>query len=244
MLTFILPFYKKLALFSLALPHNAAVFGADAEVILCLDEPSEEKAIVDLISRWKPIRFVVIVNDQEHEWRPPCKAINAGLRHARGEQVGILSPETIIKLPCADYLARCEPCRERWEFRSGRLWHNDHNPFGNAALARTVATFDRTKIGDAIGFGFMLAPLWALEAVRGYDELRLHYGFDDDCIRQRLMNLGLWCAVDPHIKLLHLDHAGPIRGAPRDARALGPVLHHQPDWGRDFSRIAYHWRTA
>src|SRR4051812_34231033 len=107
MLSFVIPFYHKFALWNKLIRRNPNLWGRDREVVLVLDEPSEEKQVLETVRTLSHfIQFRVIVNDETHAWRPPCCAANVDIRYARGSRVAVMSPESILLLPTPDYLSK------------------------------------------------------------------------------------------------------------------------------------------
>ena len=237
MISYLLPWYKKLDWFRLSLPHNAQVFSTNAEVVIAMDDPGEEKGLIDLVRQWPSIRFVVVVNDEAHDWRPPCKAINVALRNSTYRQVVIMSPESILCLPFSDFLTtRIAP-----HVTTGLLWNVEMlNPDG-PVIADKLRCFQDLWAPANFGYGFIMAPAWVIEAVRGYDESRTSRNGDDDNIRLRLLRHGMPLVVDPDIRIFHPWHYSE-RSTDRDPTNAQPILENR-EWGRDFNRIAWDWKN-
>ena len=104
MISYVLPFYKRFALFEAAYRFNTFLCDGYSEVVMVLDEPSEEAPALRFCQRHPELRVKLIVNDTDHEWRPPCKAINVGIRNARGSHIAIFSPENVILIPEPEFL--------------------------------------------------------------------------------------------------------------------------------------------
>ncbi len=115
------PCYKKFGDFVAVSHINRCFRDKRCELIVVLDEPSEEGAFVEWARSFSG-NVKIIVNDVDHEWRPPCKAINVGIRHALGDYVVYVDPETLILLPYDDYLFAVLPRRG---YVSGILCHID-----------------------------------------------------------------------------------------------------------------------
>ncbi len=228
-ISFILPWYHKLEMFKRAAAFNYPVFAQPGcEVVIVLDEPSEEAELVKYLSSLPDVKWRVLVNDKPHPWRPPCKAINVGIRYAQGEWIAVLSPETVISLPGSGFLV--ELTRERKCFYTGHLrFVKDY-----ALSAPFVPDF-------ICGYGFMLCQKHWLEAVNGYAENREQWGGDDDDVQMRLQTSCGNKVVLPSIQLRHLkhEHLGPVERTEGNE----PIGQQMPqyDWGRDFDRIALDW---
>ena len=249
-LSIILPWYRKLAEFQYALTFNAEAWQRpDLEVILVLDEPSEEIPLVALLKGYPDIRWKVIVNDQFHPWRPPCKAINVGIRHAKGRFVLVASPEsayvgeipeavlrTLDAVPHAVVIGRVgfASLRELHEVPDLKILFRQKAP----ALVDTQSYY-----------GSMAVAREAIEAIGGYDETFTSWGGDDDNLRVRLEMAGHPLVGCPDLQLVHLSveerpsplnphipsnsREGAMRCAPSQAISSHPLA-----WGQCFSRVA------
>lgn len=229
-LSFVIPFYRKLGLFRLTLPHNFSVFAQDnTEVVLVLDEPESADGVLSIVRLTPEINWRVLVNEKAHDWRPPCKAINVGIRNAEGQRVAVISPETILQLP--------HPQRIR------------EVAFDNYIIGIVFACdawkgipsmeSAHQEVMQSVGFGFIMATRHAFTSVNGYDEERKTHGLDDDCIRWKLNARGPG-VVDYAIRAIHLNHENPMR-LPREK--CEPVsMRCQPNWGQDFNKVIYDWR--
>jgi Glycosyl transferase family 2/N-terminal domain of galactosyltransferase len=244
-LCIILPFFKKLTEFRKVLPHNAPYFASPGvEVIVVMDEPSEENALVALLAQYPLVRWRVIVNDVQHPWRPPCKAINAGLRHAASDAYALVcSPESafIGDVP-AQLLAIMQKSPQA--IALGRV---GFATFDEAGKAQTLEHCYYQKTTTALlhrsFYGSVCGPKAAFAAVGGYDEGFMDWGGDDDNLRVRLEMAGyalLWC---PSVRLLHLSlearQGSEQYNAQSDRIKCSPdsaVANRGVDWGRDFSR--------
>lgn len=232
MISFIIPWFKKLEWWRMTLPHNSDVFSNDAEVVLALDEPSEEKAVLEMVRQWPSILFTVIVNDVDHPWRPPCKAINVAVRHAVGDRLVVMSPETVLVMP-KDYLQRFHNCR------LGLLWNIE---LKGERLHQRLANYRTTWAPANFGYGFIQMPTWAFWAIGGYDEAREGVSGDDNDIRLRLMRFGMQFTVDPNIHAVHIWHDNPLRTSVYQPPRVAPIIGDQRDLGTSFRRMAWSWR--
>ena len=243
-LSIILPFFKKLNEFRKVLPLNLPYFAnPHIEVIIVMDDNADESELLVLLARHPTLRCRVIVNDQAHPWRAPCKAINVGLRHARGRYVLVCSPESAF---IGDVPGQCLQVMQK-------------SPDGIVLGRVGFATFDDVEDGRTLEqhfyqttspallhrsfYGSVCAPKAALEAVRGYDESFADWGGDDDNLRVRLEMAGfalVWC---PSVRLLHLSFEvrnGSEPYSPETDRARcspdSALANVGADWGQDFSR--------
>lgn len=242
-LSYILPFYRKAKAFRKMLPLNDCFKVKDVEVVLALDEPTEEREILGIVAANPDIKFRVIVNDWEHTWRPPCMAYNVGIRHALADHVVLTEPECAVVMPSADLPLQLV----RQDFRmcyAGILWDEYDIADGDSVeLMRQKLT-----VCEAInkvwmwGHGFLLAPKIALERICGFDESRDVYGLDDDDVRIRLSRLGYKCTIDGRIKVFHSSHTDTNRHG--NAKQSGPEIaltQQQESWGKAYNRVAYSW---
>lgn len=251
MLSVVLPFYRKLLEFRRVLPENARWLARDGlEVVVALDEPSEEVGLVELAGRYPGIRWKIVVNDAPHDWRPPCRAINVGLRHAEGTWVFVASPESafagdapgialdaVKDFPGGVAVGRVEFAH----FRDLRWGRSTAQHFAAIATPRpTIESY----------YGSICATRDAFEAIRGYDESLAGWGGDDDNVRIRLEMAGGTILACDAVRLLHLSFDERRNGEnprhvrdPADALAkcspAAAVANPDAEWGADFARVAY-----
>lgn len=243
-LSFVIPFYRKAKAFHRALIATDAYHCCEVELVCVLDDPSDEADVLNLVKLYPYTKFRVIVNNTPHIWRPPCSAVNVGVRHALASHVAILSPESILKLPTPRYLQEMIDADFR-AARVGLLWHipvlNEDQVWQPSFFYACADTWLTTHAPDNFGYGFILCQKWAFEQIRGMDETRTGYGKDDDDLRFRLARFGVNIVIDGRIQVLHMTHETPRRDPMSYAPAWPGVVAPQKDWGREFSRVAYDW---
>ena len=246
-LSIVLPCYRKLEEFRRVLPLNLPYFArAGVEVILALDENGEEAGLLALLRLHRQVRWKVVVNDVPHPWRPPCKAINVGLRQASGRYVLVASPESAF---VGDVPAHALQVMSD---------HPDGIAIGRVGFAR----FDDLRDGRSLErhfaavvpsahllhtfYGSICGPRAAFESVRGYDETFTNGGADDDNVRVRLEMAGHTLLGCPGMRVLHLSFE-PRTGSEHfdledeflKCTPSSPLANPDADWGRDFARIAH-----
>ncbi len=245
-LSIILPFFKKLEEFKRVLPLNAPCFARPGvQVLLVLDENSCETELLALLSAYPQINWKVLVNDTPHAWRPPCKAINVGLKHAAGQHVVVCSPESAFVGDVVGQFLRVVE-QHPASIALGRV---AFVRFADLDDGRTLERhfYDTTpqRLQLRSFYGSVCGPRQAFETIGGYDETFENWGGDDDNLRVRLEMAGFPLLACPSIRLAHLsfeprtgveqynaadDH---IKCAPTDAQANEAIA-----WGTDFSRMA------
>lgn len=244
LISYILPSYKKFALFVQSIRHNHAYFQPSAEVVIVLDEPSEEKAYLHWIEGYgrHVLRPRLIVNDIPHEWRPPCRAINVGIRHSLGKYCAVLSPETVLKLPQSDFLtqqiASSEASLKRF-YMTGVL----SDILASELSPETIC--DPPNRHYMRQFGFVLFNRTQAIEIGGYDERRMSYGQDDDDIRNRLKRSGATHINLPSVRALHVMHAAEVKRDKNrlDIPSLVPHLPAGMTMGLSFDNVIYDWRS-
>ncbi len=246
-ISIVIPCYHKFNDFVAALPHNQLFLDKRVEVVLVLDEPSEEFLYVGLIKgHWKNvIKFKLIVNDKAHEWRPPCVPINVGIRHSSGDYCIVQSPETIVLYPYPGFIF---DVIHREKFRkfyvTGLLTHVNPNVIVPLFSQNFYSEFEhRTTTDD---FGFILFTRQDAIDIGGYDERRKFYGQDDDDIRQRLIMHKVKHVNTSQIRAAHAWRETAPRNKGNTAEPFGQqvVVPDQENMGSEFSRIAFDWRNA
>lgn len=233
--SFVLPFFHKFDLFKRAVEHNPIYRDNGHEIVLVLDEPTEAERVADWArANAGSISSRVIVKRQRHDWRPPCIPINVGIRHSVGQCIAVLSPETIIQCTPARFGIHVDECLTGWSYSTGRLIHS--------SIPNPEIIGDR--LGDNLGFGFIMAKACHWQYIRGFDEGRKLYGGDDDCVRRRMMMAGVCQLIDPELKLVHLRHDAPRRNkAEVDYEPLAntPIVNGE-EWGTSFGECVWDWR--
>jgi hypothetical protein len=230
---------------------------ADVEVVLVMDEPTQEHAVVALIRQFPAIRWIVVVNDHDHPWRTPSRAINVGLRHAIGHYVLVVSPESafVTDVPAvADRLLSHGPGhaavgRVAFATYADVAEHHGIEACYRATAAASFAFGAHPSFKNGAPYGSICVERERLIAIGGYDERLEVWGGDDDNTRARLLRAGVELRIDDDVRLLHLSH-GP-RPPQRVRRALADLLEifepasvvaNGADWGRSFGRVVTSWR--
>jgi GT2 family glycosyltransferase len=194
---------------------------------LVLDEPTEEECVVNMMSEM-PINCQVIVNNQDHSWRPPCKAINVGIRHAKSDVIAVMSPESILRVPSEKYFNQCID-------EVGGIFYTGF--FSNLHLGERINEDAYRRVCHP--YGFLMARKESLEAIGGYDELRTGYGGDDDDVYGRLRNLGVQRVQNPNLRIFHIlgDKETAPRGPSTVPHGVG-IKVNDDYWGTSFNRVA------
>jgi hypothetical protein len=238
----IMPFYKKINDFRRVLPKNAHFFQRNGiEVLIILDEPSEEEALLDYIDQYPFINFKIIINRKDHEWRNPSKVLNVGIKAASNSYIMVLCPElelvndVIYKLR---YIVTYYP----GTFATGVVAFIDHND--NVAELTNL---------NWMHYGSIMVDKNSLMLISGYDENFEKWGGDDDQIRKRLELLGLKKMEVLDAKIVHREDKSDghktrtLKSNALSLRYLRNVLYpkkiivNNEDWGKDFNECIWDW---
>jgi hypothetical protein len=219
LLSVVIPCYHRFWNFIQAVEHNMIFTNPDIELVLVLDEPSEENAFVQF-ARFNVdrMRIRVLVNDTDHDWRPPCIPLNVGIRRSLGRYCIVQSPETVAMYPttnhCRDLIADAERAKAR-RFWCGRFLPRDPIQIlaGNFLEHHYKASLGPTS---QVTSGFVLFKKQDAIDIGGYDERRTRYGPDDCDLKLRLQRHGVKQVIDPYIRAVHINHPAPA--------------HDQKDW--------------
>lgn len=218
--------------------HNKQFASPDYEIVLVLDEPSEEAGILELCSETPDFRWKVLINREEHEWRNPAKPLNVGIRQARSETVLVVSPETTWVTNVPGILLK--NCMERPKgYHFGSLQGN------HAGRIPTAREFDLMM--DASHCGSICVRKEHLEAINGYDESLVGWGGDDDNLRARLWRVGVMPNHDKEARLVHPIHRETARVYSQDTknrikeivRPTEAIANVGLPWGQDFSEVIF-----
>lgn len=247
-LSIIMPFYKRLGAFTQSLGANHANLTSGperpTEVVLVLDEPSEEEGVLRAVEGHPAISWRVLINRREHAWRNPAVAINVGLRHASGEFVLVMSPETlhVTHVPQILYNRASDA---PGHLTVGRICWCARQVVSEKGAARAFEETEPKRF-----YGSACGPRAAFEAVGGYDESNRTWGCDDDNIRARLVLAGLTLKYVPLARAIHPLEAGEVnhnRIRRREKTRLERDAYERPasavvngaDWGREFDEVIY-----
>lgn len=236
----ILPFYKKMAEFRKALPVNAPYFQRNGiEIIICLDEDSEEKELLKFIATYPLINWKVLVNHRKHEWRNPSKTINVGIKHATKKYVLVCSPESEF------YTDAIKIMREHLEY------YDRHFAVGRVAFV----DYDKNEIDDFLfthPFGSIMVKKDFLFTIGGYDESLDKWGGDDNNVRARLELSGVRRLYLPEVKLVHREEKRELKARKKKAEKvpiemgksifLPSQIKINDNWGEDFNDIIFDWQ--
>ncbi len=243
----IFPYYKRINAFKRALSVNFWKLSSTAErwteVVLVLDEPSEEQAVLELVQAHPGISWRVLINRQDHAWRNPAVAINVGIRHAQGDFILVFSPESIYVNDVPTHLFN--KARENEAvFAVGRVHNCAREVIDAKGLNQAYEEGEPKRY-----YGSICAPRQHLEMIRGYDETNQSWGCDDDNVRARLMLSGLEARYVRRAKVLHPLESNEV---PRVIRRQEKEDHERDfyvypqsmlangeDWGREFDEIIY-----
>ncbi len=192
-LSVILPFYKKFKEFEIILTFNCKYFQRNGiEVILVIDEPTEKELVLNLISQYPFINWVVIVNDTSHQWRNPAKVINVGIKNSSKDYIMVCSPESKFFTDAIFLLRKAaelyDPC-----FVTG------------AVHFATFNTGNEINLNNPLKYGSILVKKEYLEKANGYSEMFESWGGEDDNIRTKLSFLNIKKIHVPEAILVHYE---------------------------------------
>lgn len=236
----VMPFYKKMDEFLRVFPKNLPYFQRNGiEIVIAMDENSEEKSLINFTHRYPFINWKVVVNDNKHDWRNPAKAINVGIRNATKEFILVCSPESEF-ITDVIYLMR-----KKLQF------YPEHFAIGTVAFTGLKNREQRNSF--FMPYGSIMAKRKDFMDIDGYDESLINWGGDDDNVRIRLEMNGIKRLFLPEVKLVHREKKKELskRKDKRDIpiKILKEILlpnkiHINTDkWGYDFSNIAFSWEN-
>lgn len=222
MISIVMPFYKKNIEFDFVFHHfNLALFNEqkNLELLIIIDDPNGHESILQIFQtliKQKQIRFSVkvVLNEKEHAWRPPCKAINVGIRHASHSKILVVSPETIFT---PDGLQKLIQNCTANTYSIGLIkFINLPRPIYQP-IDEIILTYPSRNFTP---YGSIMFTKAQAESIGGYDEGFKKWGGDDDDFRNRLKGMGyqqkITLAQFIHVNLFR--HA--INGCPKKKEEL------------------------
>lgn len=263
-LSVIMPFYKKLAEFKKVLEKNCRYFQRNGiEVIILMDEPTEQGGLLTLLNKYPLINWKVFVNYNMHEWRNPSKPLNVGIRHASKKYCLVLSPESEFY---SDVILIMRTSLEHYK---------NHFVIGRVSFLELDATINNIHDLFFLPYGSIMVETKYLKAVGGYNEGYDKWGGDDDNLRARLEYHGIKKLYVPDAILLHREPLGLINqklsSSPRihkrdspysESKSIASVrdIHNSfqlqrnvlypasgivndQDWGRDFNDLVFSYEN-
>ncbi len=241
-LSVVIPFYKKLDEFVRVLPLNAPFFQRNGiEVVISMDENSQETGLLELIKSYPFINWRVIVNHQKHAWRNPVKAINVGIKHASKKFIMVCSPESEFQTDAIYIL------------RKALEDYNQHFAIGSVTF---TLEDDQNQLNwyRYVPYGSIMVKSEDIHKIGGYDESLVLWGGDDDNIRARLEMLGLSKLFLPEVKLNHREKDKNGMEKRREKRLSIPINEeldiyypnnyevNKNGWGLDYNDVVYDWK--
>ncbi len=231
-LSIILPFYKKVKMFKIALVSNRQWFSLpDREVVIALDSPEDETDLLQIVNNESTIKWRVVINRTAHEWRNPAKTLNVGIRNALGTFCHIQSPETIIRNQDIPGML----CREGNVFSTA-----------DVVFCRTIGNSDlyNPVRFDSFNYGSLCCKRQMLVDIRGYNEGFSAWGADDDEIRDRLKLTGALHMPQRNLKLYHVEEEWRKLGNKAAYTKPDTAVVNDENWGTDFNEIIFDWNAV
>jgi hypothetical protein len=236
-----MPFYKKMDEFRRIFPKNLPYFQRNGiEIVIAMDEDSEEESLINFTHRYPFINWKVIVNHNKHDWRNPAKAINVGIRNATKEFILVCSPESEF-ITDAIYLMRKQ-----------LKFYPEHFAIGTVTFTDLKSKEQRNSF--FMPYGSIMAKRKDFVDTGGYDECLINWGGDDDNVRIRLEMKGIRRLFLPEVKLIHRENRKALNKR-KNKRSTIPIeilkkvllpdkiKPNMDHWGYDFSDIAFSWEN-
>lgn len=245
-----MPFYQKFHEFSHVLPLNHQYLNhANMEVILALDEDSQADLVKNFVQQYPDIKWRIVVSSEKHAWRAPSKAINVGIKLARGKQILIVSPESVFVNNLPSHMLSFASLRPNSAI-CGRLNTCTFSEFFSCADSHEAMFRYRLKSGkQSIHYGSLLVDREKAIEIGGYDECLTKWGGDDDNFRARLALAGVHLLKTSDINIVHLDYSPKPSYVRKPQKELDILLNPKqkqcsrcyPTWGQAFDNITLDW---
>jgi hypothetical protein len=243
-ISIIMPFYKRLNGFKRVLPKNAPFFQRNGiELILVLDEQSEEEALLEYIMQYPFINFKIIIDSKSDEWHNPCKALNVGIKEASFTYVLMLDPEAEL-VNDVIYKLRYTIAYYPFTFVTGVV-----------AFIDSKDNTDEVVTPNWMPYGSFMVNKNDLIKIHGYNENFEKFGAEYDQIFTRLELFGLKRMDVLDAKTVRREDefdaniVGYGRANTMPIRYLKNILYpkkvivNNAEWGQYFSKCIWNWNT-
>lgn len=245
-LSLIMSFYHRYNEFKIVLSRNSKYLERNGiEVIIVMDEPSEEKLVKDLLEKYPFISWKLIVNDNPHLSRNHAPVLNVGLKHATRKYVMQIDPEVEY---LTDAIGLMRQAIENYpnHYIIGTM---AYIPYDTEVSTKDIDDF------DFMPWGNIMVERKYLERIRGYDETFHSWGGEDNNVRARLDMIGIKPILILEAMTLHRER----NYNPQERK--NKVANHTNDdwirmcypskpeankdrWGEEFSRLSYDWKET
>lgn len=246
-LSIIMPFYKRLDEFKRVFPSKAKYYERNGiEVVIVLDEPTEQKGILEYIRMYPFINWKVVVNNKEHSWRNPAKAFNVGIRQATKQYVMIMDPELEFYSDAIFLL------REKLEF------YTEHYAIGQVLFRDIKEDINNLVLdkchSELLPYGSIMAKKEYFEQIGGFYESYTKWGGEDDNLRKRLELSNILPILIEEAILVHREDFSLRTISRNEQRNKIPrnvlsgmllpikIKANDNNWGNDFNTIIYDWK--
>ncbi len=241
----IMSFYKQHDEFSCILPRNAQYLQRNGiEVIIVMDEPTEQKKMLNLIKQYPFINWKLIVNEREHSSRNRARSLNVGIKHATKKYILQVDPEVEYY---TDIILQMRQLLE---------YYPRHYALASRAYVSSDLEISNKNI-DLFPFMFcgnIMVQRRYLEQLNGYDESFLKWGGENDNLRARLNQIGLKKLILPEAKTLHRKKEINLfwrkeeekRHSNSEFRKMfypQESLANNSSWGEEFDTTIYNWKN-
>lgn len=236
----VMPFFKKYKEFENILPKNSQYFSRNGiEVVIVMDEDSEEELVLQLLCRYPEVNWKVLVNKNKHDWRNPAKAINVGIRQSSKDYILVCSPESEF---ATDVI---------YIMRKTLHFYPNHFTIGYVEFRSHECVDHKTSV---VPYGSIMAKKSSFEQIGGYDESLFRWGGDDDNIRARLEMFGCKKISLKEARLVHWESSEELskrknKSLPENSTSdfIKRIFYpnhwiKSENWGHDFDNIVYDWQ--
>ena len=200
--------------------------------------------MLKVVETYDRISWRVLINRVDHPWRNPARAINVGIRHAEGDYVLVMSPESLHVTDVPGVLFKTAS-QVNSTYSVGRICWCPREIVHEKGMAEAFKATEPKRY-----YGSVCAPRAAFEDLRGYDECNQTWGCDDDNLRARFKLHGLKLRYEWAAKAIHPLEQGEVnhnrimqkeKTPAQRRRFLRPVgvCTNGPDWGRDFDEVLF-----
>jgi hypothetical protein len=203
-LTVVVPFYKRYDEFIFSFEKNQCFYNSNYQIVLVLDEPTQKDLVLGFVKTKETLtNWKVLINENDHDWRNPAKALNVGIKNSDSEMILVLSPETIMINNVIEKFMSTICLSKLKSFAIGKTYDSNMQEIGNYLHEEN---FFITNCHCRGFHGSIMFHKKYADSIGGFDEKLEYWGGDDYDFRKRMILYGIKKIEVNDSVCVHVDH--------------------------------------